>query len=146
MKRLIVSSLFILGLVTASYAAVPVPTDKQNVQIGDPRWGGASTCVIDQTTGTNDLLCATGKGVIFGVLVSSSAGASSAYITFRDTATANHTSTVLGAVAPGNSAASPLTQFPLSIKFVNGLNATMGSSAGKLETWTILYRLQSDQN
>jgi len=146
MRRIILSLGLVLGMVSASYSAIPVPTDKQNAQVIDPRWAGASVCDMSISSGTQDVLCATGKGVIFGVIVSSSAGASSLFVTLRDTATANHSSSVLSVHTAANSVASTLLTFPVSIKFVNGLNATMSAAPGSNEHWEILYRLQSDQN
>jgi len=145
MKRLLISLMLVLGFATASYAAIPVPKDSNNLQIGNPLWAGAASYDMGTATGTTDVLVATGKGIIFGVIVSSSTGASSDFITFRDSATANHTSGVLFVGAVQNSATvQPF--YPVSVKFVNGISATMNAATGNNEHWTILYRLQSDQN
>lgn len=144
MKRLFILALS-LGLATASYAAIPVPTDKQNLQVDNPLWAGAATFDIGNASGTTDELIATGKGILFGVLVTSNTGATTDYVVFRDTATANHTSTILVTAAAPSTALTQQPIFAMSVKFVNGLCATMASTPGVQEHWTVLYRLQSDQ-
>lgn len=142
MRKILLSLGIVFGLVTASYAAVPVPKDSGNSQVVEPAWAGASTCMIDNSTGTADLLCATGKGVVLGVF--SSSVAATDFLVLRDSATANHTSTKLFAITAPGATGGPFVAGP---KFTNGLVATLSvAPPAATGNWTILYRLQSDQN
>lgn len=139
MRKILFSLALVLGMVSASYAAIPVPTDKQNLQVQNPAWAGASTCDIGNSSGTQDVICATGKGVVFAVISTSGTSIPADFVTFRDSATANHTSTALF-YAAGNFTPT------VGPQFTNGLIATNSASAGTNEHYVILYRLQSNQN
>ena len=144
------SLLIILALALSSTvkAAVNAPKDQAGKPLYSIDWVGAIPCGIDSSTGTNAVLCGSaGRGVVYGVIVSSVA--TSDYLVFRDTNTANTTSSVVtsvfatgtNAVASGAST-TQLIQFPVPIRFTNGIsvNATVAPASGTRSRWTILYR------
>lgn len=142
---------YVLGLALTlsglAHAAVQAPRDQRGQVLDTINWVGAIPCGIDSSTGTNVVLCGSaGRGAVYGVIVSSVA--TTDYIVFRDSATANTTSNVVTSVfASGsgsiNSGASTtqLIKFPVPIKFTNGISVNANSAPGTTRSrWTILYR------
>lgn len=136
MKQLYLSSLLVVGLSISALAVQTVPKDTSGNGL-EPLYAGVKTCEIANSTGTAALLCATGSGIILDIYASSVAATDS--IVFRDSATANTSSTVLLAVTQANLAARHI--YP---RFNNGLSANClvspgASAAGSRPNWTIVY-------
>ncbi len=137
MKKSFVLSILAVGLSISAYAADKVPTSILGTET-NPKYAGASSCEITNSTSTRAVLCATGTGIILDIVGSSVAAADQ--IVFRDSATANTTSTRLyttdlTALAKG-------AIFP---SFKNGLSVnvnTAATAAGPAQTpaWTVIYR------
>lgn len=127
MKSMFKASLLALGLSISAFAADTTPVDTHGGST-TPNYAGSKTCVISASTGTNDLLCATGAGVILQVIPSST---TTDILVFRDSATANHSSTVLASV--GGAAVAGIYIYP---KFNNGLSVTASAANGSL---TVIY-------
>jgi hypothetical protein len=135
MKKLFVASLLALGLsipAMAAKGASEVPRNVKDESL-DPRFAGVSTCMITNSTGTAALLCDTGAGIILEVIGSSVA--TTDYLTFRDSATANTSSTELARITQSN-----LTGIKMYPRYKNGLsvNAAVAPVAGT-GAWTIIY-------
>lgn len=140
MKKLFLASLLTMGLsipVMAAPASDLVPTDSKG-NATNPLFAGASTCVIDASTGTSALLCDTGAGVILDIIASSVTATDP--IVLRDSATANTTSTVLFTAVQSSLAGAHV--FP---RYKNGLSANVkvapgAVSSGSHPAWVIIYR------
>lgn len=133
MNRLFLASFLTVGLSISAFAAVTVPLD-QTGSPANPAFSGTHTCLITSSTGTAALLCTTGSGTILQVIGSSVAATD--YLTFRDSATANTTSTELGRVSAGN-----LTGVFIYPRFNNGLSVNASVAPGVVAgAWTIIYR------
>lgn len=132
MKKLITASILTVGLSISVMAADLVPTDTKG-SVTLPDYAGVSTCVISNSTSTNAVLCDSGAGIILDILVSSVT--STTQVVFRDSATANTSSTVLGAVDASHI---PTRVLP---RYKNGLsvNASPAIDAGTGRL-TIIYR------
>lgn len=148
MKKWILLSGFIsLSLISVAKAAVPTPLDQQGHTVPVIDWVGAIPCSIDVSTGVNAVLCGSaGRGIVYGVIASSIAATD--FLVFRDSTSANLTSSTLtvvfangtGANATGNST-TQLIKFPVPIKFSNGISVNdFTAPAGNTQRWTILYR------
>lgn len=132
MKRWFTASILTLGLSISVYAADSTPTTLKG-EVNNPMYAGRSTCLITNSTGTSNLLCTTGSGIILQVIGSSVAATD--YLTFRDTATANGSSTELMRVSQGNLAG--VYVYP---RFKNGLCVTASAAAPATSgAWTIIY-------
>lgn len=127
MKKLYLASLLTVGLSISAFAGDIVPQNQQGTPT-DPRLAGSKTCVIDVSTNTNAVLCAAGAGVIIQVIPSTT---TADIIVFRDSATANTTSTRLEAI--GGVAAATINTHA---RFYNGLSANLLTAGG---TWTVIY-------
>lgn len=132
MKSLVRASILTLGLSMSVFAAVRVPMGSDGSS-SHPQFSGVSTCMITNSTGTSNLLCTSGAGIILQVIGSSVA--TTDYLTFRDTNTANGSSTELMRVSQSNLAG--IYVYP---RFKNGLGVT-ASVAAPVGTgaWTIIY-------
>ena len=127
MKKAYIAALLVVGFGISALAADNVPLN----QLGGftfPNYAGSKTCVLGISTGTNDLLCATGSGVIMQVIPSTT---TTDILVFRDSATANHTSTILASV--GGAAVAGTYIYP---QFKNGLSVTASATNGTL---TVIY-------
>lgn len=138
MKKLYALSLLAVGLSIPAFAADKVPTDTTGGAT-NPIYAGASTCDITNSTSTRAVLCTSGSGIILDIVGSSVAAADQ--LVFRDSATANTSSTVLYTV--DLTALGKVSKvFP---SFVNGLsiNALVAPTAAggtSRPAWTIVYR------
>lgn len=137
MRSLIKASFLAVGLSISAFAGSDlVPLDqKGNPTL--PDYAGASTCEITSSSSTNAVLCDTGAGIILGVYGSSVAA--SDQIVFRDTATANKTSTRLVTLDLTTLAKGQM--FP---RYKNGLSVNLNTAATAAGTqtpaWTVIYR------
>lgn len=140
MKKYILASLLAVGL-SIPVSAIPgsdlVPGDSKG-SVTLPDYAGVSVCRIDASTGTNAVLCDTGKGIILDVIASSVAATDP--LVFRDSATANTTSAVLY-VFDGNM----LGKAKLFPRYNNGLSLNAKVAPGASNTachpsWTVIYR------
>lgn len=124
------------AMVGPAFGAMDLPVDQSGNPIGFDKLAGADSCVIDASTGTSAVLCATGKGVVLAVIGSSVAVTDQ--LVFRDSATANTTSAKLMVLSQGTAVAKIDGPFA---RFSNGLsvNATVAPVAAT-GNWTILYR------
>lgn len=142
MRKLSQALFLSLGLSLSAFAADPVPTDSKG-GVTLPEYAGAKACEITSSTGTTALLCDTGPSVILRVIGSSVAA--SDQLVFRDSATANTSSTVLFSIDKG----SLLEVNQVYPRFANGLVVKAGvapAGAGPLRpSWTIIYR-ELDKN
>ena len=132
-----------LGLSLSAFAADSVPLDAKGT-VTLPEYAGAKACDITSSTGTTALLCDAGPSVILRVIGSSVAATDQ--LVFRDSATANASSTVLFTIDK----ASLLEIGPVYPKFVNGLGvkalvAPTGAGSASRPSWTIIYR-ELDKN
>jgi hypothetical protein len=133
MKKYLVVSLLAAGLSIPAFAADRTPVDDKG-GVTDPRYAGASTCMITNSTGTTALLCSTGAGVVLEVIGSSVA--TTDYLTFRDSATANTSSTEMLRISQANLAG--VKVYP---QFKNGLSVNASVAPGPATgAWTIIYR------
>jgi hypothetical protein len=133
MKQLLKASFLTLGLSISVFAADSVPVDTKGGPT-NPSYAGRSTCMITSATTTLPVLCATGAGIVLEVIGSSVVATS--YLTLRDSATANTSSTELLRVSDEDLAG--VKFFP---RFKNGLSVNASSTAGPGATgaWTIIY-------
>lgn len=146
MKLAGIALVLFFGVVVKGVCAVNPPRDSQGVSLPTIDFVGAKSCVIGNSTGTAVVLCATGRVVVYGVIVSSVP--TTDFVVFRDTSTANFTSstaTVVYASGSNSNATGVATQFflfPVPMKFSSGLsiNASVAPTAGNGSSWTILYR------
>lgn len=126
------AALLVVGLSISAFAADRVPSDTKG-GVTPPAYAGTNTCVITASTGTTALLCATGAGIILQVIGSSVA--TTDYLTFRDSATANVVSSTLTSVSKGDLAG--IYVYP---RFYNGLSVNASSAPGAVTgAWTIIY-------
>lgn len=135
MLKLFIVSLLAVGLSVPSFAAKgasDVPVDNKGGVL-DSRYAGVSTCMITSSTGTAALLCDTGSGIILEVIGSSVA--TTDYLTFRDSATANTSSTELARLSQANLAG--LKTLP---RYKNGLSVNASVAPGAVTgAWTVIY-------
>lgn len=138
MKRWLTASILTLGLSISVYAVQTTPTSTKGDQVVDPKYAGVSTCEITNSSGTSAVLCATGSGIILEVYGSSVATTDT--IVFRDSATANTSSTVLLAVDKNSldKQSHVLPRFKNGLS-VNALVAATASSASSRPNWTVVY-------
>lgn len=136
MKRLFTA---LLGLMLAApaFAGMDLPTDQGGIPVADAQLAGGDTCVIEASSATRPVLCVTGKGVVLAVLASSLA-ATTDFLTFRDSATANTTSTKLGVFGFG--AQNGSTSNVVFFRFTNGLSVDSSAVQGGAGVWTVIYR------
>lgn len=142
--------LFVLALALPSFvhAAVNAPRDAKGKVLSTVDWVGAIPCGIDSSTGTNVVLCGgTGRNAVYGVIISSIP--STDYLVFRDSATANTSSSIAATVIANGSDANAtgasttlFFKFPVPLKFTNGIsvNASAAPASSTRGRWTILYR------
>lgn len=137
MKRWLTASILTLGLSISVYAVQTVPENTNGSEL-EPKYSGVSTCEITSSTGTSALLCTSGAGIILEVYGSSVAVTDT--LVFRDSATANTSSTVLLAIdktsVDAKSRIYPRFKNGLS---VNALVAPTAPAAGSRPNWTVLY-------
>lgn len=137
MKQLYISTLLTVGLSISALAVQTIPRNTLGDTL-DSSYAGVKTCEITSSTGTAALLCATGAGIILDVYASSVAATDT--IVFRDSATANTSSTVLLEITQANIAARHI--YP---RFNNGLsmNAIVAPTAPGTNlsrpNWTVIY-------
>lgn len=125
------ATLLTVGLSIPVFAVQQVPLNTQGNSL-EPRYSGVKTCVLNTSTGTNAVLCATGQGIVLDVIAGS---ITTNAIVFRDSATANLTSSTLTVVAQAQ--VTPNHIYP---RFNNGLSANLfASAAAGAETWTVVY-------
>lgn len=132
------------------HARVRAPVDFRGTAVTTVDWVGAIPCGVDSSTGTNAVLCASGRSIIYGVIISSVAATD--FLVIRDSATANTTSTALhavwgagtGSVASGASTTQLIT-FPKPLKVTNGISINASVAPGSTRSrWTLLYRPMDD--
>ena len=133
MKKLLATSFLTVGLSLSAFAADSGPRST----LGDttlPQYAGTSSCMITSSTGTAAVLCYSGPGVILQVIASSVT--TTDYLTLRDSATANTSSTELSRIQ--NSGLPGIYVYP---RFKNGLsvNASAIPGPGASGAWTIIY-------
>lgn len=146
MKIAGISLALLTGLVLKGMCAVSPPRDAYGTSLPTIDFVGAIPCSIANSTGTNQVLCASGRSVVYGVVASSVA--STDFLVLRDSNTANLTSstgTIVYANGTDASATGVATQtfrFPVPIKFTNGIsaNVSVAPTSGTGPVWTILYR------
>lgn len=137
MKQLYLASLLAVGLSISALAVQTVPKNTLGDSL-DSAYAGVKTCEITSSTGTAALLCATGPGIILQVIASSVAVTDT--IVFRDSGTANTTSTVLLAIDKTSLSARNI--YP---RFNNGLSANAlvapaaNGGAASRPNWTVIY-------
>lgn len=146
MKKLLLLVSLLFGMSLKTWAAVGAPRDSIGFPLDTIDWVGAIPCNIGTSTGTNSVLCGSGRIVVYGVIASSVP--TTDFLVMRDTATANQTSstaTIVFANGTGASATGVATQtfkFPVPMKFSNGLsiNAIPAPTSPNGPGWTVLYR------
>jgi hypothetical protein len=137
MKQLYLAAFLAVGLSISALAVQTTPLNTKGESL-DSTYAGVKTCEITSSTGTAALLCATGSGIVIDVYASSVAVTDT--IVFRDSATANTSSTVLLAITQANIAARHI--YP---RFNNGLsvNALVSPTAAgtgiSRPNWTVIY-------
>lgn len=133
MKRLLQASFLTVGLSLSAFAADSTPVDTKGNET-PAAYAGSSTCMITSSTGTAAVLCTSGSGIILQVIASSVT--TTDYLTLRDSATANTTSTELSRIQ--NSGLPGIYVYP---RFKNGLsvNASAIPGPGASGAWTIIY-------
>lgn len=132
MKKYVILSLLAMGLSVPSFAGVSTQVNTKGGE-ANPQYAGVSVCQVGTSTGTNDVLCTTGSGVILDIIVSSVNATN--YITIRDTSIANHSSAELFRVSPGFLGTAHI--YP---RFSKGLNVTdSATDLGAAGTWNIIY-------
>lgn len=135
----------LFGVVTHGLSAVNAPRSTSGESLPTIDFVGAVPCTIGSAIGTTATLCGSGRSVVYGVIISSVA--STDFMVFRDSATANvtsATSTIIFANGSNANATGWATQtfkFPVPMYFGNGIsvNASVAPS-GTASQWTILYR------
>lgn len=144
-KWILITGFMTLGLISNLKAAVPAPLDAQGHTLPVIDWVGANFANIDSSTGTNAIVLASGRNVVYGVIASSMQAAN--FLVFRDSATANVTSSTATTVFPAGTSATTTGQattltikFPVPLKFNNGICVVSSLSPQTGATWTILYR------
>lgn len=136
----------VLALVVAapSFAAVKAPKDTSGAVLPTIDFVGADTCRVDNSTGTNAIVCASGSGLVIGV--SFTAAYSSSTLVLRDSATANTSSTPLWtALAETDredegTAVTLMHKLPAPIKFANGLTVNSSAALGTGAEVIVIYR------
>ena len=145
-KKLLLTLVF-LGLSVAHLqASVSPPRGSDGKTLPTVDWVGAIPCSVDSSTGTNAVLCASGRAVVYGVIISSVANTH--YMVLRDSATANTTSSTAtivfanGSNANSTGEASQMFRFTVPIRFTNGISVNLSNTptTGNGPRWTILYR------
>lgn len=138
MKKFILSAVC-LAMASISYAAVQPPLDLRGNSIYTADFVGVIPCVTTASTGVE---CTTGRGAVYGVIVSSDVQTN--FLIMRDSGTANVTSSTMAFVynqLGGNVSGSvPYYTFPRPIQFLNGLSINLNSGCTAGGQWTILYR------
>lgn len=137
MNRLLVASLLSVGLSVSAFAAQTTPKSISGDSL-DSKYAGVTTCEITSADGTSAKLCTSGAGIVLDVFASSVATTDT--IVFRDSNTANTSSTVLFAIDK-NSLDKANRIYP---RFKNGLsaNALVAPGAAGSQSrpnWTIVY-------
>ncbi len=145
-------AVMLLTMATAYGGSVITPKDNRG-ETAPVDYAGATPYVYGADASTGPVLIGTARrGVVYGVIASSVAVGT--YLVFRDSNTANATSSTHTIVyastdssnGSGNiySGASNtrLYKFPVPIRFLNGIvvGASQAPSAGGTSSWTVLYR------
>lgn len=141
--KLFLGLVALLAIVTVnSHAAVNPPRDTNGNSLSSIDWVGATPCTLLNSTAQ---LCFSGRGAIYGVVVSSDSGAN--YVIMRDSDTANSTSssfTVVNATGSGANASgvgtTQMMKFPVPVQVSNGLSVNLGNNPPVGGQWMILYR------
>lgn len=133
--RYILIAALAMGLSVPAFAAgaLSVPLSQTGIE-ARPEYAGLKTCVIDQSTGTAAILCDSGKGQVLEVIGSSVIVTS--FLTFRDTDTANTSSTELLRVSDED-----LLGVDVWPRYSNGLSVDASEVPGPGATgaWTIIF-------
>lgn len=150
MKKVFLFLLSVLA-VSLSYGAVNAPKDTKGESLDTIDWIGALPCNIDASTGTQPALCGAinitkRKYVVYGVMYSGIPVSN--YLVFRDTNTANTTSSTAAVVFAssstqfaGGTSTTGFFKFPVPLRFTNGVSVNVNvAPASGLERWTIFYR------
>jgi hypothetical protein len=149
-KKYLLAVFAVLGLTTVSMAGVAAPKDSNGQTLPTMDFVGADTCRVTAADSTNGKLCFTGKGFVYGVTVSSDSATN--YALFRDSATANTSSTVSLVIwndtpeADEGGTMTTAVSLPAPAKFTNGLSVNLNTALGGTGTgseWVIFYRKQS---
>lgn len=145
-KLAVLALSLVFGVAVKGMCSVKPVQDVTGVSLANTDFAGAIPCAIDNSTGTNAVLCFSGRAMVYGVSVSSVTNTD--FIVLRDTATANLTSstgTIIFANGWNANATGVATQtfkFPVPMKFNNGIsaNVSVAPTSGNGPRWTILYR------
>jgi hypothetical protein len=150
MKKFLLTVFAVLGLTAVASASVAAPKDSNGQTLPTMDFVGADTCRVTASDSTNGKLCFTGKGFVYGVSVSSDAATN--YALFRDSATANTSSTVSMVIwndtteADEGGTLTTVIALPAPAKFTNGLSVNLNAAlpgTGTGSEWVIFYRKQS---
>lgn len=140
--------LFTTLALSAVHATVNAPTDRQGRALSTIDFVGAIPCRIDSSTATNAVLCGSaGRNIVYGVIVTSVAATN--FLVFRDSATANTSSGIsVSLLAETGSedegaATTLIHEFPVPIRFLNGISVNNTGTLVGEGSWTILYRPMS---
>lgn len=141
MSKWFIVSLLTVGLSIPAFSAPSSDLSPVSDKgfLGVPEFSGASTCEITNSTSTTALLCDTGAGIILGVHGSSVAATDQ--IVFRDSATANTSSTrllttdITDLLRPGQG----LPRYKNGLS-VNCLVAPTAAGTTSRPAWTIVYK------
>lgn len=132
MKKLVTASLLTMGLSISVFAADSTPVDTKGNET-PVAFAGRSVCVIGNSTGTTAVLCASGSGVILQVIGSSVA--TTDYLTFRDSASANTSSAELFRLQQAGIVGTFV--YP---RFKNGLSVNASAAPGIVTgAWAVIY-------
>lgn len=156
--KLLKSFLVILltGAMTSAYGgSVRSPRDSRGNE-SSIEYAGATAYFYDSAKSTGPVVVSsTARGVVYGVIASSVAIGT--YLVFRDSNTANATSSTAtivynstdasnaGGSIYGGASATRYFEFPVPIRFMNGIvvGASLAPSGGGTSAWTILYRIDN---
>jgi hypothetical protein len=138
-----VAALFVSG---SAFAGVKAPKDANGSTLPTIDFVGAETCRLTSADSTNGKSCSATPAVVYGVLVSSDSATN--YMVFRDSATANTSSTVKFVLwnddqnADEDVTKTLIHRFPVPVKFSNGISANVNAaiSAGTQSDWIVIYR------
>lgn len=154
-KTFLVLALFAGTAAVANAGQVRSPRDSRGDE-ASIEYAGATPYIYDVSASTGPvLISSTARGVVYGVIASSVAIGT--YLVFRDSNTANATSsthtivyhstdsTNAGGSIYAGSSATRIYTFPVPIRFKNGIvaGASLAPSSGGTSSWTILYRIDT---
>lgn len=145
-KRLLISFGLVLALAIPSFSSVTTPKDNRGHSLPTLDWVGADVCTVDNADGAADVTCATGAGMVYGVIVSSVAATD--YLVIKDSVTVTGGSEMSRVYAKANGQAVTdaclVVEFPVPLKFDAGLIvAASGAPAVSTGLWTVIYRART---